>query len=340
MKTNTIINTRKMLIGIGLLACTALPATSWASLDPFQSFTGNVAMSTDGYGSLSNSGIISASVPFGSTVVAAYLYSSTFTTLSTPTVTLDGSAVVFGPRVANATACCNLASFRADVTSIVAATIDGGGGGVYNFNIAETAFGNNTDGEALVIVYENASLPVATVGILDGFASVTGDTASINFADPLDPADPGFFAEMIVGIGFSCCDQKSTINVNGMLMTENAGNKDDGVDGDANGNLITVGSFDDAFSPVNPTYANDSERYDLSSFVTLGDTSIVVDTVNASGDDNIFLAAFYVSGEAGINEPPPSVPAPGILVLMGIGLLGIITAGRIRQRNTGSLLLA
>ena len=333
MKTNTPI-IKKMLIGIGLLAFTALPATSWASLEPFQTYTGNVAMSTDGFGSLTDEGIISASVPVGSTVVAAYLYSATYNTTGTPMVSLDGSPVTFGPSVPNNTACCDLASFRADVTSIVAATIDSGVGGVYDFDVVEMTLGDTTDGEALVIVYENASLPVATVGILDGFASVSGDTASINFVDPLDPTDPGFFAEMVLGIGFSCCGQQSTIEVNGVLMTESAGNKDDGVSSGNNGNLITVGSFDDAFSPANPTYENDTERYDLSSFVSLGDTSIVVETANASADDNIFLAAFYVSGEAGINEPPPNgAPEPSVLALMVLGLLGVVTTGRIRRRS-------
>jgi hypothetical protein len=96
-------------------------------------------------------------------------------------------------------------------------TIDAGPGGVYNFDVAETVLGSNTDGEALVVVYFNPSLPDATVGILDGFASVTGDTTSINFPDPLDPTDPDFFVEMSLGISFSCNDQKSTVNVNGEL---------------------------------------------------------------------------------------------------------------------------
>ena len=328
MKTKASI-IRNLLTGLGLLACSALPATSWASLTVFQTYTGNVAMSSDGYGSLSNSGVISASVPAGATVVAAYLYSSTFLTASTPTVTLDGTTVTFGPRVANTTACCDLASFRADVTSIVAPTIDGGGGGVYNFDIAEIGLGANTDGEALVVVYELASLPTATVGILDGFASVDGDSATLNFANPLDPNDPGFFAEMILGIGFSCCDQKSTVTVNGSLMTTNAGNNDDSDDAfAANGSLITVGSFDN-LGLANPSYADDTEGYDLSSFISVGDTSINIRTANASQDDNIFLAGFYVSGEATII----TAPEPGIMALMGLGLLGVVTGGLRRRRS-------
>lgn len=62
-----------------------------AALSPFQSFVGNVGLSTDGFGSTTESGIISASVPAGSTVLAAYLYSATNTSSTIPTVQLDGT---------------------------------------------------------------------------------------------------------------------------------------------------------------------------------------------------------------------------------------------------------
>ncbi|TXL11817.1 hypothetical protein BMR08_02755 [Methylococcaceae bacterium CS2] len=75
-----------------------------ASLSTFQTFNGKVAISTDGFGSTTNSGIISASVPNGATVLAAYLYTATNFTSGTPTVTLEGSTASFGPRVPNATA--------------------------------------------------------------------------------------------------------------------------------------------------------------------------------------------------------------------------------------------
>ncbi len=312
--------TMKILMGLAVLA---LGAQAQAALDPFQSYTGNVGVSTDGWGSTASSGVISASVPAGSTVIAAYLYSATFSTSGTPTVTLDGSGVTFGPAVPNATACCSLASWRSDVTSIVKPTIDGGAGGVYNFAVTEGQ--SNIDGEALVVVYQNAALPESTVGILDGFASVAGDTAAINFADPLDPSDPGFFAEMSLGIGFSCCSQKSSVEVNGTLITLNAGNNDDG-NAVANGSLITVGSFDDPLSPFMPSYEEDHERYDLSGQVALGDTSISVTTANPSRDDNIFLAVFHVSGIAGINEPPPD-PDPDPSPLTEPGTLGLLGAG-------------
>lgn len=321
------------VVGLGMLFG---GTAAQASLTSFQSFNGKVALSTDGWGGLDGSGVISASAPNGSTVMAAYLYTATQGTSAVPTtVTLNGTGVTYTNTSANATACCNLRSHRVDVTSIVKPVIDGGGGPVYNFNIEEGAANSGIDGHALVVVYSNPSLPDASVGILDGFASVTGDTTSINFAQALDPNDPGFFAEMILGINFSCCGQRSTVEVNDQVLTENAGNKNDGEDGNTNGNLITVGSFDDAVSALNPTYAGDTERYDLSSFITAGDTSIKIDTINASRDDNIFLAGFYVSGEAGFNEPPPStpaipLPAAGWLMITGLGGLAML-----RRRKAG-----
>lgn len=322
-------------MSIALAAVCALPAQ--ASLLPFVSYNGNVALSSDGFGG-SVSGNLTANAPSGSTVVAAYLYTATQNTSTVPTtVTLDGNSITFTNTSANTTACCNLRSHRADVTSIVASQINGGAGGAYDFLISEGANANSIDGSALVVVYSNPSNPDASVGILDGFANVTGDTTSINFASPLDPTDPGFFAEMRLGINFSFNSsspiQVSDVDVNGQDLTTVAGNFDDGAGFD--GGLITVGGDDDPLrGPVITDLLLDKERYDLTSFVTAGDTSITVDTFNTSKDDNIFLAMFYVSGEAGFNEPPPSanvIPLPASAWLLGAGVLGL--AGLRRRRK-------
>lgn len=296
---------------------------SYASLTAFQSFTGNVAVSTDGCGSTSQTCTLTANAAAGSTVVAAYLYTSTFSNpaSTTPTGnTLNGNAVTYTANLgSDPFNCCSLRAFRADVTSIVAAVINGGGGGAYNFTMNETL--SIQDGESLVVVYSNGALGISTVGILDGFSASAGDTTAINFATPLDPTAPGFQAEMRLGIGFSCCSQQSTVSVNGTTITNVAGNNDDGA-AVANGSLITMGGDDDAFSTLLPTYANDHERYNLVPYINAGDTTISVRTVNPSNDDNIFLAVFQVTGEAGFNEPPPTnnVPEPGTLLLMGIGM--------------------
>jgi hypothetical protein len=219
-----------LLLAVALV-CVAIPAQ--ASLVTFQVFNGSYGLSTDGFGSTTNTGSITASVPVGATVAGAWLYSATEgSPVPNPSVTFQGTNVTFGPTVVN-TSNGYLGSARADVTSIVSSAVNGGPGGTYTFSIKENNADTGaaeTDGEALVVVYNLPSLPNQTVGILDGFSAVGGDDATINFSTPLDPTQAGFVADMRLGDSFSCCGQASTITVNGTVITNNAGNNDDSKD--------------------------------------------------------------------------------------------------------------
>jgi hypothetical protein len=240
---------------------------------------------------------------------------------------LGGTTVNFSTALgANPTACCGLEAFRADVTSIVAPVVNGGPGGTYNFSISEVDTAQQ-DGEALVIVYSKPTLPDQTVGILDGFASSTGDHTSITFAKPLDPTASGFFAHMAIGDGFSCCGQASEIDVNGLQMTTVAGNDDSCVGSqDTNGCLITVGNINGPFTGGTPgspqtDYSADHEAYDLSPFINKGDTTIKINTINSSLDDNIFLQVFDVSGLGTVIGP--TIPETSTWAMMLIGFAGL-----------------
>lgn len=315
-------------LATALVVGAGLGTSADAALFGFKTFTGNVKNSNDG--ASSNDSVISASTEAGSTVLAAYLYTSLFSTNTPTTVELDGNPISFTALGANN---ASLQAHRADVTSIVAPKINGGPGGVVDFTYSEGAQALSIDGSGLVVVYENPALPAATVAILDGFSETTGDQFIATFASPINVADPNFFAELALGIGFSFNDsftsQVSIIDVNGQRLTSFAGSFDDGFG--ANGGLITVGGFNDALVTSPPTgFAEDTERYDLTGFLKTGDTQIIVDTRNPSGDDNIFLATFYLGGKATvINPEDPDTPAiplplPAALLMTGMGaLLGI-----------------
>ena len=356
-------------IFLGSCMVMGLASNAFASLTTFQAYSGNVGVSVNGGGSILDSlpNGLTAEVPAGSQVIAAYLYTSTYGTVGATAGnpapssyaggSFNGNTVTYTALPPN-TDSTYLQAGRADVTSIVQSVINPGSaaatGGVYNFAVTESNT-NNQDGEILVAVYTNPSLPTTSIGILDGGSASGGDTSSINFAS--NPS--GSQLLMSVGDGFSydlggVTNQFSTITVDGSLLTAAAGNCDDSQDGGTppnatacfNGDLITAGniglnsdgsvntSYSNPFTTVGETnVANDHELYNISSLIdpAAGNT-ITLNTANSSFNDNIFLEVFDASGLAGFNAPPPPpsgppttspIPEPGTLSLLSIGASGL-----------------
>ncbi|MEP0354443.1 MAG: hypothetical protein ABJH06_10715 [Paraglaciecola sp.] len=310
----------------------ALP--SYATLSTSYSFNGNGNWSLDGCGSNDTPTCsIDAIVPNGSTVEAAFLYSTNYVTNLIPTVSFDGTVysgadwTALGPNASTSF----LEAFRVDVTAQVAATIGSGSAAPYSFTVDSETPNTSIDGEVLAIVYSNPSEVLRTIAFLDGSSSSAGDSAFISLADPLTSADlldPNFEASLSLGIGFGFQgndnSQSSTVDVNGSTLTTCAGGSDDGIE--ANGGLITIGGIGDNVANDHDCSAlnGDDELYSLDSFLSAGDSLITIDTLNPSNDDNIFFAGLNITADATISENPVTeVPAPQALTLLGLGLLGL-----------------
>lgn len=306
-----------------------------AGLNTSYVFNGTGNWSLDAVGSnntLTPVGTVDALVPAGSTIQKAFLYSSNiYGNTTTPTVSFNGTTYS-GAQFNYLGVTNDLRAYRADVTSQVSATV-GSGGGTFTFTVNSETPNSSIDGEVLAVVYSNPAEVTRTIAFLDGFSAQTGDSFTFNFLNSVDPTVSGFEALLSLGIGYSYqaggSQQYSRVDVNGNRLTTAAGGEDDG--DSYNGGLITVGGLGDsstnpadAFAtPTNPR--SDDELYNLISFLTLGDTSFSVRTLNPSRDDNIFFTGINVTGEGFV------VPVPPTLLLLGSGLIGLVGWRRLKK---------
>jgi hypothetical protein len=298
----------------------------------------NAALSIDGFGSLSNSGIIQANIPAGSTIERAYLYAASVWNKSPVyDVTFNGnllslsSATILSPNNNPAT------TVRWDVTNIIASSF---AGGPQNFNIVENGPNPTNDGAVLVVAYSNLSTQGFTSVILDGELSTTGDTSRFDFVSPYTGGN--FLVSLASSYSIQPSGQFTQIDVttnstNNRRLSTSAGGQDDGQG--ANGALITVGGIGD--DPANPgPFASsslgpriDDEYYNLAlgnsdnaaPFISPGDTFLRLTTQNPSNDDNVF--GMFITSGFKITATP--VPEPSMtLGIFGIGAIGILLSRR------------
>lgn len=181
------------LAGIGLVMALGVATPSHAAMLAFQTFSGNVDLSTEGFGPKGN-GALTAHVPVGSHVVAAYLYKKGASAGSTGS--FNGSPVTFGALGGS-----NPPPYvRADVTAEVQTAVDGGSDPVFPADAPED--------EDLVVVYDNPNNPPNSIDVLIGGDSlcpppinssiICKDVAEDTVATDAPPVQGNFSTESLV----------------------------------------------------------------------------------------------------------------------------------------------
>jgi hypothetical protein len=290
----------------------AVPTLAHAQLQVVVTDAGPITLSTDGAGTNApGGGAVSFDKPAGATVRSAYLAAAS----NGFRVIADGDVILDGVPIAWDLSCSNsLAGFPdflnnvfADVTGVVAPTIDAAPAGIGSIPFDEIAT-TSLDGVALAVIFDDPNVAPGTsngVLIFFGCQDVAGDTFTINLAEPIDlGGSPQADFGLGISYGFqgdSGSGQVSLVDVDGVRLSSSAGGEDDGLEPGTNGNLITVGGIGDSnANPADPNgaptdFGYDDELYDLLPYYTPFSTQFVIDTFNPSNDDNIFWATLVTS---------------------------------------------
>jgi hypothetical protein len=293
------------------------------SITPAVTDYGRLSWSIDALGFNSSSpGLIQVEKPSGATCRSAHLFAATTGgtsyQLTAVDVTLDGTAVTWDKEVMSKILSYN---YCTDVTSIAKAKIDAAPAGIIDFSIQErNAIKENIDGIIMAVIFDDPNVDEnqeITISFLFGAQGVAGDQFDIGLPQPLVITDE---LEVYMSLGISFSFQKPTapqqvsyIDVNYQRLTSSAGGQDDGSLED--GALVTVGGVGDSTAnPPDPNgaptnYDYDDELYDLKPYLKNGITSIKVNTIAQTKDDNIFFAGLYFSIPVTVEEGAVLAPS-------------------------------
>jgi putative serine esterase DUF676 len=318
----------KLFRNLLLVFLIIIPIIVQAGLEPVVQVIGNISISVDAEGNNNISGgTIRVDKPNSASVRNAYLIAASYfgRTIMDGDVTLTGTPVSWDRGVFNNAGPSFPNFFHnvfADVTDVVKPIIDIAMPGISELPITEVDTGT-IDGTILVVIFDDPNQTTSNSVILFfGGQDTLGDSFDIKLAESFDLSNPDIVADMGLGISFgfqglSGTPMVSVIDVNGSRLTSSAGGEDDG--GTFNGGLITVGGIGD--SNMNPPpfasssgFDTDDELYNMLPFVNEEDSSIFIETLNPTDDDNIFFGYFNTSIPAAIL---PNIPAPGLRTIMG-----------------------
>lgn len=309
-----------------------LPSTKVyeAGLHEMARYIGKYVFSADGFsnkpviGQTTVSGTLQVEKPAGATTVenAFLTLVSSSTNPPSPQATLDSQSVTFTHRSGGV----NGDSWRnwlSDVTNIVSTELDSASAGTINVPvvfgpISRTSNDNVYTGVALTVIFNSTTAETGTTIFQFGHASTSGETTTIDFS-PLTTTPAG--ALLSLGIGWSIqssatapsdnsecdgtgeltCVDITTTSAGKTRVSNFAGGRDDSLD--TNPALITVGGVGDTAMTDSSfgdgtfgSYTDDSELYDISSLLDVGDDQLVLETFNPSGNDTVFQLVLSIPG--------------------------------------------
>ncbi|MFP8880223.1 MAG: choice-of-anchor L domain-containing protein, partial [Myxococcota bacterium] len=305
----------RLILAFGFAVALAAPGSAQAVLDILVNETGNISLSADGAGSTGDSATIQVEKPNAAATVRSAFLSCAATgarVIGDDEVSLNGNPVSFSVSAANSTGEIFFHNVFGEVTAIVKPTVDAALPGLVDFTQSEALTSTGfIEGCALYVIFDDPGATDGTIFILFGSQTTTGDSFNVTLAEPLDTANDTADFGLAISFSFQGSKMVSSIDINGTRLTSSAGGHDDG--GDSNGALVTVGGIGDTNdnpapfdAPNGPRF--DDELYSLLPLLGPGDTSIRIDTINPSDDDNIFAGHMVFSGMAiegeGIVLPP------------------------------------
>ncbi|MCE2611372.1 right-handed parallel beta-helix repeat-containing protein [Flavobacteriaceae bacterium D16] len=245
-----------------------------------------------------SSNTLSAPIPAGATIEAAYLYWSHSGATADSQVTFEGSTVDGSVGYTSSILGMSFYGFFSDVTSIVQ-SIPNPTTNVYDFSgLTIDNTGNYCSynvvlgGWALMIFYSDPSLPASTINLYQGFDGNQNSSSTFSLS--------GFYAIGSVGSKTSSLswegDQTLANNESLQFTTPLSGTNLLTGDGDNNGtttnNPFNSTHFDNTVIPnVNNTASHgvDLDTYDVSAFILPGETSATTQ-VNV-GQDYVIMNA-------------------------------------------------
>jgi len=288
--------------------------------DVFVTESGNVSASIDGLGTTQASSVIQVDKPAaGASVRRAFLIVSASPgedlSISDITLSTDSESLTITDADYDATVTAAVndeENGRVEITSFISSVVDPEPAGLIDVTVEEEQ-PFRVEGMVLAVIFDDPSVPdVGTISLVFGEQDPAGDSFSVSLAEPFDDATQQILLSLGISFGFQGDSQVNIVDVNGARLTSSAGGQDDcdvlaSTGCVENGALLTVGGIGD--DPANPSDPNaapggdprfDDELYTLDSFINDGDTNILVETSNPSFDDNLFFAAFLISGGVAI----------------------------------------